>query len=151
LKTNVDGQIAQLYGGRFERGFGDWGNLLRLRDVNRLMLLSGVVVVAGGAGITAYVVRNGFTWWSLLTGYLGFMGLGLIQGAVGGRQRVSRAVHELGQVAFELAAQEQLDPRLAPYVDRIRRIRAAAATEWSAGGDELAPDQIDTSPPPKTS
>lgn len=39
---------------------------------------AGVVFVVGFGFWTAYLVRDGFTWWSLLTGYLTFAGIGFI-------------------------------------------------------------------------
>ncbi|MGH2775319.1 MAG: hypothetical protein ACRDJT_07795 [Actinomycetota bacterium] len=65
LKRNIEAGVERLYA----RPAAElkWGDVA-----------VGVVFVVGFGFWTAYLVRDGFTWWALLTGYLTFAGMGFI-------------------------------------------------------------------------
>lgn len=72
LKLNIEAGVEKLYAQPAKKHrvgdvVADW------RD-----LAIGVVFVVGFGFWTAYLVRDGFTWWSLLTGYFAFAGIGFI-------------------------------------------------------------------------
>jgi hypothetical protein len=124
LKARIDAQVADLYGPA-RRGQTwlpkDW--LDALREADRPQTVLGVACLAAGAGLTAYLVRNGFTWWSLLTGYIGLLGLGLIMSAFENHGAVANAYNSLGRAAFDLAETGELDPRLSSYIEHIQKLK----------------------------
>lgn len=120
LEAHIDAQVARLYG----QGAPTPSWLTRIRrDVAKPRVLVALVVLALGVGGTAYLVRNGFSWWSLLTVYLAFLGLGLLTSGLDTRRELSTVYTELGETVFEVFKDKPLDPAVDPLLQRIAALR----------------------------
>lgn len=65
IKDNFDSRIRHLYGSRTK--YTSWPTVI-----------FGALWASGFAYWTFYIVKDGFSWWSLLTGYLAIGGLGWV-------------------------------------------------------------------------
>jgi hypothetical protein len=83
-------------------------------------LLLGIAVLVSGTGLTAYLAHP-FSWWSLLTGYVAFMGMALISSGFDKRHQLAEKYSELGKKAY--AQNGMLDPLDHGVVDLVQKIR----------------------------
>lgn len=82
IKKNVDLRIRRLY--ESKNIYTDWATVV-----------FGVIWAAGFAYWTFYLVKDQFTWWSLLTGYFAFAGLAWIMlGFQGGFKQIIADSHK---------------------------------------------------------
>lgn len=65
IKSNIDPRIQKLYGA--EAKYTDW-----------ITVGFGAIWAGGFAYWTFYLVKDNFTWWSLLTGYFALAGMGWV-------------------------------------------------------------------------
>jgi hypothetical protein len=68
VKRSIDASVNRMYG----------TGARNLRDVEWTQIITGVVMVLGFGFWTAYLVKDGFTWWAIATGLGAFSGLMLI-------------------------------------------------------------------------
>jgi hypothetical protein len=71
VKTAIDARIARLYEPR--RPATKSAIALRLASAT-----AGLIMAVGFSYLTFKLIQPGFTWWSLLTGYLALAGIGLV-------------------------------------------------------------------------
>lgn len=134
VEKRIDEQVARLYTKRGSRLHHFWAGLTTWRRV-----ILGSVILVAGLGLTAYLVRDGFTWWSLLTGYVVVAGLGILLNGLDARhaRELGRAFGDLGEKAFELFENKSLDPgvdgELGQLVENITDLKQQVAESAQTG------------------
>ena len=94
IKNNIDPRIQKLYGAQPK--YTDW-----------ITVAFGAIWAGGFAYWTFYLVKDEFTWWSLLTGYFAFAGLGwIIMGFRGGFKQSLKESSELRKKAQEITEKQ---------------------------------------------
>lgn len=95
IKFSIDEALQRTYGATAA------GRRPQVRVYDWAMLVVGVLLSVGFSAWTVYLVRDGFSWWSLLTAFLSLGGVGYILGALDPesqmrRQRSARAGSQAG-------------------------------------------------------
>jgi hypothetical protein len=143
VESHIDEQVARLYG-------AGKSNESRLHQIwkqatpHRRVALGGLVLAVGVVS-TGYLVRNGFSWWSLLTGYVALAGLGVLGGSLSPQHRLRDKYTLLGERSFELfedKAHAEITPEVAALVQDIKTLheRVAEGELVADSGHRPAPD-----------
>lgn len=77
VKKSIDDKIDEIYSPVQQIGFKSLREK-RLREYNWPILIFGFILLIGFSIWTWYLVKDGFTWWALLTGFFAFAGIGNI-------------------------------------------------------------------------
>src|SRR6266536_5747274 len=110
VENHIDEQVARLYG----RGTASQSRLHQIwkHSTPPLRVVLGTLVLGSGIAGTAYLVRHGFTWWSLLSGYVALAGIGVISTGFDPRHQLRHKYNALGERSFELFKDKTLDQTL---------------------------------------
>ena len=91
IKSNIEPRIQKLYGAQPK--YTDW-----------FTVAFGAICAAGFAYWTFYLVRDEFTWWSLLTGYFALAGMGwIMMGFRGGFKQTLKERSESRKIRQEIS------------------------------------------------
>jgi hypothetical protein len=92
VEARIDAQVERLYGEGAQQETR-WQQIWK--DATKVRRLSfGALVLGSGIAVTVYLVWDGFTWWSLLSGYVALAGLGLLSRSGDERRDPTRAQNE---------------------------------------------------------